>query len=159
LIAILADTHLPRGTRRIPDSCWRLLEQASLIVHAGDLTSVDVLEQLAAAAPLVAVCGNMDEPALRERLPHRAVTDVEGVRIGVVHDAGPARRRPERLESWFPGCDLVVYGHSHIPYLADHGGVWIVNPGSPTERRRAPSHTMAVVRDGRPMILDLDERV
>jgi putative phosphoesterase len=108
---------------------------------------------------VVAVCGNMDEPALRERLPAQAVVEAEGLRIGVVHDGGQAAGRHERLVRWFPECDLVVYGHSHSAELAAHGEAWIVNPGSPTERRRAPSHTMAVVLDGMPRIVNLDERV
>jgi putative phosphoesterase len=107
----------------------------------------------------VAVYGNMDEPALRERLTPRAVAEVEDIRIGVVHDGGPRAGRHERLAGWFPGCAIIVYGHSHIPELTRHGHVWILNPGSPTERRRAPAHTMAVVREGAPEIVNLDEWV
>lgn len=110
-----------------------------------------------AIAPVTAVHGNMDDAALRERLPARAVVEGEGRRIGVVHDAGPMTGRYERLAGWFPDCDLIVYGHSHLPEVARHGPTWIVNPGSPTERRRAPGHTLAVIRHGTPELVNLDK--
>ena len=122
----------------------------------GDFTAFAVLEELRELAPVEAVRGNMDEPALRRALPERAIVDAEGMRIGLVHDAGPAAGRRERLAAAFAGCDLVVYGHSHSPELARLGETWIVNPGSPTERRRAASHTMAVVRTGTPELVRLD---
>ena len=132
-----------------------VLREAALIVHVGDFTAASVLAELEALAPVAAVHGNMDEPALRETLPERRVAEAEGVRLGLVHDAGPTRGRHERLHAWFPGCDLVVYGHSHVPEVAGQDGEWVVNPGSPTERRRAPAHTLAVVRDGRPELVEL----
>jgi uncharacterized protein len=104
-----------------------------------------VLEELSALAPIEAVRGNMDEPALQAALPERRVVEVEGVRVGLVHIPGPSAGREERLVSWFPGCDAVVYGHTHMPQLDRHRGVWIINPGSPTERRRAPEHSMALL--------------
>jgi uncharacterized protein len=117
-----------------------------LILHAGDVTAASVLRELEAYAPVEAVRGNMDEPALQAELPERRVVEVEGVRIGMVHVPGPRAGREERLASWFPGCDAVVYGHTHIPQLERHGGVWILNPGSPTERRRAERHSLLVLR-------------
>lgn len=96
-----------------------------------------MLRELEAFAPVEAVHGNMDEPVLRADLPERRVVVVEGSRIGLVHVAGPSAGREERLVSWFPDCDAVVYGHTHVPQLERHRGVWILNPGSPTERRRA----------------------
>jgi len=104
-----------------------------------------VLRELEALAPVEAVYGNMDEPALRAELPERRVVEVEGARIGLLHIPGARAGREERLVSGFPGCDAVVYGHTHIPQVEQHRGVWILNPGSPTERRRAPSHSMLVV--------------
>ena len=97
----------------------------------------------------------MDEPALMAALPERLVAEAEGLRIGLVHDAGPRRGRHERLRAAFPDCDLIVYGHSHEPEVALAGGTWIVNPGSPTERRRASAHTMAVVEAGVPRLVEL----
>jgi putative phosphoesterase len=116
-----------------------------LILHGGDLVAASVLRELEAIAPVEAVFGNMDEPALKELLPERRVVEVEGARIGMVHIAGPRVGREERLVSWFPGCDAVVYGHTHLPQLERHRDVWILNPGSPTERRRAPQRSMLVV--------------
>jgi putative phosphoesterase len=104
-----------------------------------------VLDELAALVPVEAVHGNMDEPALQAALPERRIVDVDGLRIGLVHIAGPRAGREERLVSWFPGCDAIVYGHTHLPQLERHGDVWIVNPGSPTERRRAPHRSMALL--------------
>ena len=142
VVAVLADTHLPRGRRRLPDECVRRCEAADLIVHAGDVVEGSVLEELARLAPVEAVYGNMDEPALRESLPQRQVLDVDGARIGLVHIPGPRAGRETRLVGWFPGCDAVVYGHTHIPQVERHDGVWILNPGSPSDRRKAPTHTM-----------------
>jgi putative phosphoesterase len=124
-------------------------------VHVGDFTAASVLHELRALAPVAAVCGNMDEPALRSALPERAVVEQEGLRIGLVHDPGPAAGRHERLRAVFPGCGLVVYGHTHWPELISVEGVWVLNPGSPTERRRAPGHTMAVVHSGVPSLVEL----
>jgi len=133
-----------------------LLRKASIILHTGDLTAAAVLEDLSALAPVEAVHGNMDAPALRGLLPARRIVEAEGLRMGLVHDAGPAAGRHERLTGWFPDCHLVAYGHTHLPEVGRHGNLWVVNPGSPTERRRAPGHTMAVVRNGEPVLVRLD---
>jgi uncharacterized protein len=123
----------------------RELERADLILHAGDVTAASVLRELEAYAPVEAVFGNMDEPALRDELPERRVVEVEAARIGLAHIPGPRAGREERLVGWFPGCDAVVYGHTHLPQLEQHRGIWILNPGSPTERRRAPRRSLLVV--------------
>jgi putative phosphoesterase len=126
--------------RRIPDECLRRLERAELILHAGDVVAESVLEDLCALGRVHAVFGNMDESALRESLPRDLVVDAGGARM--VHVPGPRVRREERLAARFPGCDAVVYGHTHVPQVERHGHVWILNPGSPTERRSAPVHSM-----------------
>jgi putative phosphoesterase len=147
LIAIVADTHLPRGARAIPSLCLERMRAADLIVHAGDLVSEEVLDELDALGPPVrAVHGNMDSAALRTRLPAELVLEADGKRIAVVHDAGPAQGRLERLRLRFPDADAAVFAHSHLPLHEVEGGFQIFNPGSPTERRRAPSHTMGVAR-------------
>lgn len=156
-VAVIADTHLPRGSRRLPDACVRELERADLILHGGDVVAASVLRELEAYASVEAVFGNMDEPALREALPERRVVEVEGVRIGLVHVPGPAAGREERLLSWFPDCDAVVFGHTHVPQLERHGGAWILNPGSPTERRRAPQRSMLVLHVARGLALDIEQ--
>jgi putative phosphoesterase len=152
LVAVIADTHMPRGRRRLPDSCVERLRAADLILHAGDVVGPAVFGELEALGPPVqAVHGNMDEPALRERLPPTLVVGVGGLRVGMTHDPGPRAGREAALVRRFPGCAAVVYGHTHEPQVARVGEVWILNPGSPTERRRAPTHTMLVleVADGR----------
>jgi putative phosphoesterase len=140
---------MPRGARRLPVECLQLLAASDLILHAGDVVAAGVLEELARLAPLEAVRGNMDEPALQAALPEQQVVEVEGRRIGMVHEAGPAAGRAERLVARFPGCDGVAYGHTHVPEVTRHGSTWILNPGSPTERRRAPARAMIVLEVGR----------
>jgi uncharacterized protein len=146
LIAVIADTHLPRGARRLPAECLRLLTEADLVLHGGDVIAESVLAELRSLAPVQAVAGNMDHEELQTSLPKRRVVEIEGVRVGIVHDAGPRVGREERLVAGFPQCAAIVYGHTHVPQLERHGEVWIVNPGSPTERRSAPAHSMALLR-------------
>ena len=112
------------------------------MLHGGDFTSIAFFRELEGTAPLHAVHGNVDEPALQALLPERVVVDIEAARIGIVHDAGPRIGRAERLVAAFPGCTAIVYGHSHLPEISQHAGVWILNPGSPTERRRAPFRSL-----------------
>jgi putative phosphoesterase len=123
-----------------------VLEAADHVLHGGDVVAASVLDDLSALAPVDAVAGNMDDATLQATLPARRVVEIDGVRIGLVHDAGPRVGREERLSGAFPNCDAIVYGHTHVPQLERHGGLWIVNPGSPTERRGAPNHSMALLR-------------
>jgi putative phosphoesterase len=142
-IAVISDTHLPRGARRLPDECVRRLRSADLVLHAGDIATRDVLDWLRTLGPPVeAVLGNVDEPALQTVLPETRVVDAGGARVGMVHGPGERAGREARLVARFPGCAAVVYGHTHAPQVELHDGVWILNPGSPTERRRAPTRTM-----------------
>lgn len=146
-IAIVSDTHMPRGGRRLPDACVARLRAADVIVHAGDLMQMSVLRDLRALGTVVAVHGNVDDDEVRAELPAQAVLEASGLRIGIVHDAGPARGRLARMRARFPDAAAVIFGHSHIP-LHERGesGFQIFNPGSPTERRRAPHHTMGMAR-------------
>jgi uncharacterized protein len=151
-LGIVSDTHLPRGRRAIPADCLELLAAADAILHAGDLIELSVLEQLQAIGPPVhAVRGNVDSAELQARLPLVRSVDADGATIAMVHDAGPSAGRLERMRRRFPQADAVVFGHSHLPLHEERGGFAIFNPGSPTERRRAPHHTMgiATVQDGR----------
>ncbi len=132
-----------------------LLERADVALHVGDFTAASVLAELRELAPVEGVHGNMDDAELTATLPERLVVEVEGMRVGLVHDAGPATGRHERLRAWFPSCDVVAYGHTHMPEIAYADAVWTVNPGSPTERRRAPAHTMVVIRECRPELVQL----
>ena len=113
-----------------------------MILHLGDVVAASVLDELRQLGPVEAVYGNMDEPGLRETLPQRHVVELEGIRIGMTHIPGPRARREARLVGWFPDCQAIAYGHTHVPQLERYEGVWIVNPGSPTERRSAPTHSM-----------------
>ena len=146
-VAVVSDTHMPRGTRRLPEACLERLRAADLILHGGDVTGAPFWEELSTLGPRVyGVLGNMDEPALAEVLPMTRVVETDGADIGVVHIPGPAAGREARLTARFPGCAAVVYGHTHLPHVELVGGVWILNPGSPTERRRAPRRTMLELR-------------
>ena len=145
-IAVISDTHQPRGTRTLPVRCVDLLRGADLILHGGDFVSVGFLDELRALGPPVeAVSGNMDEPALKESLPKQRVVEIEGARIGMVHIPGPATGRSARLRVKFPDCGAVIYGHTHVPEVGQDDGVWILNPGSPTEKRKSPGHAMLVL--------------
>ena len=150
-VAVLSDTHLPRGARRLPDRCVELIRGADLVLHAGDVATPEVLAEIAALGPpLVAVAGNVDVPALRAVLPEERIVEVGEVRIGMVHDAGPAAGRLQRMRRRFGDVDAVVFGHSHIPLHESAGAASVAfqlfNPGSPTDRRRQPRHTMGLAR-------------
>ncbi len=151
-LAIISDTHLPRGARKLPEACVVRLSSANMILHAGDIQTQAFLDELREIGPPVhAVHGNVDEPILRRQLPSTLELAIEDTRIAMTHDAGPARGRLRRLRVRFPDADVVVFGHSHTPLLEADRGFQIFNPGSPTQRRRAPHHTMGIaqVRNGR----------
>ncbi|MEJ7817503.1 MAG: metallophosphoesterase family protein, partial [Thermoleophilaceae bacterium] len=152
LIAVISDTHMPRGPRRLPEDCVARMAAADLILHAGDVMSATTLAEFELLGPpLLAVQGNVDDQDLRRELPIERIVDAEGAEIGMVHDAGPAQGRLQRMRRRFPDADAVVFGHSHIPLHEEKDGFQIFNPGSPTERRRSPAHTMgeARVQEGR----------
>jgi uncharacterized protein len=150
LVAVISDTHLPRGNRTLPAACVERLRSADLILHAGDLATADVLADLRALGPPVqAVHGNVDDEQVRRLLPSARLVDAGGARIAMTHDAGPAGGRLRRLRARFADADAVVFGHSHIPlHECDDSGFQIFNPGSPTDRRRQPVHTMGLARVG-----------
>ena len=141
-LAIVSDTHLPRRGRALPVD---RLRDADAILHAGDLMEASVLEELEALGPPVhAVRGNVDSAQLQARLPLTRIVEAAGARIAMIHDAGPAAGRLDRMRRRFPDADAVVFGHSHIPLHEERDGFAIFNPGSPTDRRRSPHHTMGV---------------
>jgi len=147
LIAVVSDTHMPRGRRRLPQSCVERLRAAEVILHAGDVMTAATLAELERLGPpVLAVHGNVDDAELRRRLPAARTLDADGARIAMVHDAGPPRGRLARLRRRFPDADAAVFGHSHLPLYEREAGFQIFNPGSPTERRRAPAHTMGLAR-------------
>ena len=152
-IAVISDTHMPRGSRALPARAVAELREADAILHGGDFMRLEVLEMLQRFGPPVhGIHGNVDDEALRRMLPAARVVELGGVRIGMVHDAGPRQGRVARMRFRFKDADAVIFGHSHLPlHEQDADGFQIFNPGSPTERRSAPTHTMgiATVEDGR----------
>ncbi|MEU4695192.1 metallophosphoesterase [Actinoplanes sp. NPDC023714] len=142
-LVLMSDTHLPKRARDLPAELWSAVDAADVVVHAGDWVDVPLLDAFEArAARLIACYGNNDGPALRARLPEVARADLGGVRLAVVHETGPATGRENRCAARFPDADVLVFGHSHIPWdTTAASGLRLLNPGSPTDRRRQPHHT------------------
>ncbi|MDO3395257.1 metallophosphoesterase [Nocardioides sp. SOB44] len=151
-LLIIADTHLPKRAKALPDEVWAAVEEADVVVHAGDWVDVALLDELEQRSRrLVAVHGNNDHGVLRERLPLVAEAEVEGLRLGVVHETGDKQGRERRCDADYPHLDVLVFGHSHIPWdTTTPGGLRLLNPGSPTDRRRQPhcTYLTALAADG-----------
>src|SRR5262245_12924863 len=139
-LLLISDTHLPGRAKRLPEPVWDAVDSADVVIHAGDWVSVGLLDELEArAARLIGCYGNNDGPELRARLPQVARVSRDGLSVAVVHQTGPAKGREERCEKAYPGVDLLVFGHSHIPWdTTSPGGLRLLNPGSPTDRRSQP---------------------
>ncbi|MFF1820633.1 metallophosphoesterase family protein [Kribbella sp. NPDC058245] len=152
-LVLISDTHLPVRAKRLPDAVWEAIDSADVVIHAGDWVNVALLDELEArAARLIGCWGNNDGPELRARLPEVARVTLDGLSVAVVHETGTAKGREERCEKAYPGVELLVFGHSHIPWdTTSPGGLRLLNPGSPTDRRRQPYCTFqtAVVTAGR----------
>ena len=150
-LVLMSDTHIPGRARRLPAVVLAAVAEADVVVHAGDWVGEQVLDELLGASrSLVGCVGNNDGPALRRRLPQVARTELDGVRIGVVHETGDAARREVRCSAAYPDVDVLVFGHSHIPWdTTAPNGLRLLNPGSPTDRRRQPYGTfVTAVADG-----------
>lgn len=147
-LLVISDTHVPKRARELPAAVWAEVDAADMVVHAGDWVDERVLDALEARARhLVGVYGNNDGPALRRRLSEVATTTVEGLRLGVVHETGAAKGREARCARRFPDLDVLVFGHSHIPWdTRAPNGLRLLNPGSPTDRRREPVCTYLTAR-------------
>ncbi|MFC3348602.1 metallophosphoesterase family protein [Streptomyces echinoruber] len=139
-LLLVSDTHLPRRAKRLPEPLLAELPRADVVVHAGDWVDAATLDLLAERSRrLIGVYGNNDGPDLRARLPEVARAELDGLRLGVVHETGPARGREARCAARFPDLDVLVFGHSHIPWdTTAPTGLRLLNPGSPTDRRRQP---------------------
>lgn len=150
-LLVISDTHVPARAKDLPAAVWDEAERADVVIHAGDWADVSLLDALEARArQVVGVWGNNDGPALRARLPEFARVELEGLRFGVVHETGDAKGREQRCATAYPDLDVLIFGHSHVPWdTCTPSGLRLLNPGSPTDRRRQPSCTyvLAAVRD------------
>jgi putative phosphoesterase len=156
-VVVLSDTHAPRRWRSCPERVAEHLRTADLILHAGDVCTPDVLDELSGFAPVQAVLGNNDGPDVAEwGAPEVLEVTLEGVRVAMLHDSGPASGRLTRMGRRFPEADLVVFGHSHIPLMQAGEGLLIFNPGSPTDRRRQPKGTIGLLRLDAGRIVDAE---
>ncbi len=142
-LLLLADTHLPKRARALPAQVWAAVEDADVVFHAGDWVSVELLDELERRSRrLIGVYGNNDGAGLRARLPETATATLDGVRFAMVHETGQAKGREARCVALYPDADVLVFGHSHIPWdTTAPGGLRLLNPGSPTDRRRQPACT------------------
>ena len=147
-LLLIADTHVPKRARDLPAQVWDEVADADAVIHAGDWVAPTLLDELdARAARLVGCWGNNDGPALRARLPERADATLGGVRFTVVHETGGAAGREERMSRLYPDSEVLVFGHSHIPWdTTTETGLRLLNPGSPTDRRRQPYCTYMTAR-------------
>lgn len=154
---LLADTHVPKRAKKLPDEIWAAVDAADVVVHAGDWVDIALFEQLhSRSARLIACWGNNDGEELRTRMPERADVTLDGVRISVVHETGGAAGREKRMAAAYPDIDVLVFGHSHIPWdtVADNG-LRLLNPGSPTDRRRQPYCTYMTAAIDRGILRDV----
>jgi uncharacterized protein len=142
-LLLIADTHVPKRARDLPDEVWECVADADVVIHAGDWISVDLLDRLEARSRRLLACwGNNDGPELRGRLPETAEAELEGIRVVVTHETGGSKGREQRMDRRFPGTGLLVFGHSHIPWdSVTPAGLRLLNPGSPTDRRGQPTAT------------------
>ena len=150
-LLLISDTHIPGRARRLPDVLLREADAADLVIHAGDWVAASVLDELERHADVLGVCGNNDGPDLRGRLPEVARRTIDGVRLAVVHETGASKGRDERMSALYPDLDVLVFGHSHIPWdTTTSTGLRLLNPGSPTDRRRQPhcTYLTATAYDG-----------
>ncbi|ROO85339.1 hypothetical protein EDD29_2882 [Actinocorallia herbida] len=145
-VVAISDTHAPRRWKACPPAVAAHLREADVILHAGDVCTAAVLEELSAFAPVHVVLGNNDGPDVAAwGAPERLEIELDGLRVGMIHDSGPSARRHARLRRAFPDADLVVFGHSHIPWNESADGLRALNPGSPTDRRRQPHGTLGLL--------------
>lgn len=158
-LLLIADTHIPKRARDLPEQVWSEVERADVVIHAGDWVEADLLDELSARANrLIACWGNNDGPELRSRLPEQADVTLDGLRFTVVHETGAASGREARMAQRYPDTDVLVFGHSHIPWdTTARTGLRLLNPGSPTDRRRQPFCTYMTVQTRPGVLADVQE--
>jgi putative phosphoesterase len=157
-LVIMSDTHLPKRARDLPQQLWDAVEAADVVIHAGDWVDLAILDALERRSRrLIGVYGNNDGPPLRARLPEVAESDLDGLRIAVIHETGPAAGREKRCDAQFPGRDVLFFGHSHIPWdSTTPAGLRLLNPGSPTDRRRQPFATYLTAQVTRGRLVEIE---
>jgi putative phosphoesterase len=157
-LLLISDTHLPARARELPPQVWAEVAEADVVVHAGDWVDVALLDELEERSKrLIGVYGNNDGPALRARLPEIARADLDGVRLAVIHETGSKQGREQRCDAQFPDTDVLVFGHSHIPWdTVAPSGLRLLNPGSPTDRRRQPHCTYQTCRIENGVLADVE---
>jgi uncharacterized protein len=157
-LLLIADTHVPKRARDLPTQVWDEVAAADVVIHAGDWVTPDLLDALEArAARLIGCWGNNDGSVLRERLPERADETLAGVRFTVVHETGASAGREGRMSRLYPDTDVLVFGHSHIPWdTTTSTGLRLLNPGSPTDRRRQPFCTYLTASVDAGVLQDVD---
>jgi len=160
-LLLVSDTHIPKRARALPDQVWAAVADADVVFHAGDWVTAELLDDFERRSRrLVGVYGNNDGADLRQRLPETVSVSLDGVRFSMIHETGPAKGREERCEALFPDADVLIFGHSHIPWdTTSAGGLRLLNPGSPTDRRRQPvcTYMTAAVDNGRLLEVELVE--
>ena len=144
-VGVISDTHIPVAVQALPPEVFDIFKDVDLILHAGDIVTFSVLEELKAVAPVVAVAGNMDESEIQQVLPPKKVLDIGGFRIGLIHGKFRLAVQQERIRKEFDSVDLIVYGHSHTPFWGRVGDVLFLNPGSPTDKRHAPYKSIGIL--------------
>jgi uncharacterized protein len=156
-LLLVSDTHVPKRARELPAVVWHAVEAADVVVHAGDWVDLALLDEFEARSKrLVAVRGNNDGAEFTDRLPLVARTEIDGLRLGVVHETGDAKGREQRCDEAYGDLDVLVFGHSHIPWdTVTPGGLRLLNPGSPTDRRRQPHCTYMTARIARGRLDDV----
>ncbi len=143
LVLVLADTHIPRRAKGLPEELMPHLERADLVLHAGDLLEATVLDEISGYTSVRAVKGNVDGQDID--LPQTLELELGGVPVAMIHDSGPKKGRPARMRRRFPGARVVIFGHSHIPLLEESGDSLLLNPGSPTDKRRQPEPSFGLL--------------
>ncbi len=147
-IGVLSDTHVPAIVKTLPPVIFDLFKGVDLILHAGDITELSVLDELGAIAPVEAVAGNMDDAAVHSRLPQKKILSFGRYNIGLIHGKYRIDVQKEMIRKEFASVDLIVYGHSHTPFWGKIDGVYFLNPGSPTDKRHAPYNSVALLEIG-----------
>jgi len=154
-VGIISDTHVPGAASSLPPAVFEIFRDADLILHAGDIVERSVLEELRAIAPVEAVAGNMDDPDLQSRLPRKKTLTLGRFTVGLIHGKYRIDVQQEMIRKEFDTVDLIVYGHSHTPFWGRVGGVLFLNPGSPTDNRHAPYHSVAILTVGEALTAEI----